>query len=467
MNNYPLLFYGSILYFYTFIKNLKIIVMRKIVLSVILITVLGLTFFSNYFVVESAKLGAHIVELKLDTGDTAWMIVACALVLIMTPALGFFYGGMVGKKNVISTMLQSFMAMVIVTVLWVVVGFGLCFGPSIGGIIGDPSSNFLFNGVSANTAWELAPTIPLLLFAFFQAKFAIITPALITGAFAERIRFWAYLLFMVLFILVIYAPLCHMTWHPDGLFFKMGVLDFAGGTVVHMSAGWAALAGAIFLGKRKVQKVNPARITYVLLGTGLLWFGWFGFNAGSAVGANGLAAQALGTTTVAAAAAAMAWVFLDKILGHKLSAMGACIGAVVGLVAITPAAGFVSIPHAITIGIIASIVSNFMVMKFPKGKIDDALDVFACHGVGGMVGMLLTGVFASKAINPIVGDNQGLIFGDATLFLIQLKALVLVSIFAFSASYALFFIVNKITPLRVSEDKEELGLDITQHGEFL
>ncbi|WP_310594667.1 ammonium transporter [Flavobacterium sp.] len=441
--------------------------MRKIVLSVILITVLGLTFFSNSFVVESAKLGAHIVELKLDTGDTAWMIVASALVLIMTPALGFFYGGMVGKKNVISTMLQSFMAMVIVTVLWVLVGFGLCFGPSIGGIIGDPSSNILFNGVSANTAWELAPTIPLLLFAFFQAKFAIITPALITGAFAERIRFWAYLLFMVLFILVIYAPLCHMTWHPDGLFFKMGVLDFAGGTVVHMSAGWAALAGAIFLGKRKVQKVNPARITYVLLGTGLLWFGWFGFNAGSAVGANGLAAQALGTTTVAAAAAAMAWVFLDKILGHKLSAMGACIGAVVGLVAITPAAGFVSIPHAIAIGIIASIISNFMVMKFPKGKIDDALDVFACHGVGGMVGMLLTGVFASKAINPIVGDNQGLIFGDATLFLIQLKALVLVSIFAFSASYALFFIVNKITPLRVSEDKEELGLDITQHGEFL
>jgi Amt family ammonium transporter len=441
--------------------------MRKIILSVILITVLGLTFFSNYFVVESTQLGAHIVELKLDTGDTAWMIVAAALVLIMTPGLGFFYGGMVGKKNVISTMLQSFIAMVIVTVLWVVIGFGLCFGPSLGGIIGDPSYNLLFNGVSANTAWELAPTIPLLLFAFFQAKFAIITPALITGAFAERVRFWAYLLFMVLFILIIYAPLCHMTWHPEGLFLKMGVLDFAGGTVVHMSAGWAALAGAVFLGKRKVQKVNPARITYVLLGTGLLWFGWFGFNAGSAVGASGLAAQALGTTTVAAAAAAMAWVFLDKIMGHKLSAMGACIGAVVGLVAITPAAGFVSISHAITIGIFASIISNFMVVKFPKGKIDDALDVFACHGVGGMTGIILTGVFASNVVNPIVGDNQGLIFGDTTLFLIQLKALFMVSIFAFSTSYALFFIVNRITPLRVSEDKEELGLDITQHGEFL
>lgn len=432
--------------------------MRKIVLSVILITILVLTLFSSQLISETNQLGAHLVPLKLDTGDTAWMIVAAALVLIMTPGLGFFYGGMVGKKNVISTMLQSFMAMIVVTVLWVLVAFGLCFGPSIGGIIGDPTKNFMFQGVTITSAWELAPTIPFLLFAFFQAKFAIITPALITGAFAERIRFWAYLLFMVLFILFIYAPLCHMTWHPDGLFFQWGVLDFAGGTVVHMSAGWAALAGAIFLGKRKVQKVNPARITYVLLGTGLLWFGWFGFNAGSAVGANGLAAQALATTTVAAAAAGMAWVFFDKILGHKVSAMGACIGAVVGLVAITPAAGFVSMPHAMFIGLFASIVSNLVVSKFPKGKIDDALDVFACHGVGGMVGMVLTGVFAV---------DKGLIFGETDLFFTQLKALVLVSIFAFSASYALFFIVNKITPLRVSEDKEELGLDITQHGEFL
>jgi Amt family ammonium transporter len=443
--------------------------MRKIILSVILITILVLAVFSIYLFPESTVLGAHVVELKLDTGDTAWMLTATGLVLLMTPGLGFFYGGMVGKKNVISTVLQSFIAMVIVTVLWVIVAFGLCFGPSVGGygLIGDPSYNMFFSGVNSTTAWELAPTIPFMLFALFQAKFAIITPALITGAFAERVRFWAYLLFMVLFVLFIYSPLCHMTWHPDGLFFGWGVLDFAGGTVVHMSAGWAALAGAMFLGKRKSEKSNPARITYVLLGTGLLWFGWFGFNAGSAVGSNGLAAQALGTTTVAAGAAAMAWVFLDKILGHKLSAMGACIGAVVGLVAITPAAGFVTIPSALAIGIIASVVSNLVVSKFPKGKIDDALDVFACHGVGGMVGMLLTGVFASKSVNAIVGDNQGLIYGDATLFLIQLKALVIVSIFAFCASYALFFIVNKITPLRVSEEKEELGLDISQHGEYL
>ena len=437
--------------------------MRKIILSVVLILLLIFSFFSNFITVERS---IPLKAVSFDTGDTAWMIVATALVLLMTPGLGFFYGGMVGKKNVISTMLQSYMAMVIVTVLWVVIGFGLAFGPSIGGVIGDPTSNFFFNGVDSSSSWSLAPSIPLLLFALFQVKFAIITPALITGAFAERIRFWAYLLFLFLFILVVYSPLAHCTWHPDGLLFKMGVLDFAGGTVVHMSAGWAALAGAIFLGKRKVQKVSPARITYVLLGTGLLWFGWFGFNAGSAMGANSLAVQALGTTTVAAAAGAMAWVFLDKILGHKLSAMGACIGAVVGLVAITPAAGYVSIAHAIFIGIFSSMFSNFVVSKFPKGKIDDALDVFACHGVGGMTGMILTGVFASKAVNPTLID-QGLFFGETKLFFTQLTALFGVSIFAFSTSYFLFFVVNKITPLRVSKDEEELGLDISQHGEYL
>ena len=436
---------------------------RRIILSAVLVIILVLTLFSN-FIFQNRSTSAEAV--KFDTGDTAWMIVATALVLLMTPGLGFFYGGMVGKKNVISTMLQSFMAMVIVSILWVVIAYGLCFGPSIGGFIGNPIQHFFFNNVGTDTAWSLAPTIPLLLFALFQVKFAIITPALITGAFAERIRFWPYLLFMVLFILFVYTPLAHCTWHPEGYLFKMGVLDFAGGTVVHMSAGWAALAGAIFLGKRKGKKENPARITYVLLGTGLLWFGWFGFNAGSAMGANGLAAQALGTTTVAAAAASMTWVFFDKILGHKLSAMGACIGAVVGLVAITPAAGFVSIAHAITIGILSSIISNIAVSKFPKGKIDDALDVFACHGVGGMTGMVLTGVFASKKVNPAIAD-QGLIFGETELFLNQITALLLVSLFAFFASYGLFYLVNKISKLRVSEDKEELGLDISQHGEYL
>lgn len=435
---------------------------RKYFLSAILLT---LTITSLFINKESTTFNVVNSE-KFDTGDTAWMIVASALVLLMTPGLGFFYGGMVGKKNVISTMLQSFMAMVIVSLLWVIIGFGLSFGESIYGVIGNPSKNIFFNNVGITTSWELAPTIPLLLFALFQAKFAIITPALITGAFAERIRFWAYLLFMVLFILFIYTPLAHATWHPNGVFFKMGILDFAGGIVVHMSAGWAALAGAIFLGKRKNQKTSPARITYVLLGTGLLWFGWFGFNAGSALGANGLAVQALSTTTIAAASASMAWVFWDKILGHKVSAMGACIGAVVGLVAITPAAGYVSMPHAIFIGIVSSIISNIVVVNFPKGKIDDALDVFGCHGVGGMVGMLLTAVFASKAINPAI-ENQGLFFGETKLFINHVIVLVIVSLFSFGMSYLLFYVVNKITPLRVSSEKEELGLDITQHGEFL
>lgn len=434
---------------------------RKIVLALILL-LLGIT--SLLFDYTDQTPFPNSVH--FDTGDTAWMIVATALVLLMTPGLGFFYGGMVGKKNVISTMLQSFMAMVVVSILWVIIGYGLSFGDSIGGIIGDPTQSLFFNNVGVHSTWQLAPTIPLLLFALFQAKFAIITPALITGAFAERIRFWGYLLFMVFFVLFVYTPLAHCTWHPEGVFFQLGILDFAGGVVVHMSAGWAALAGAMFLGKRKNQQTSPARITYVLLGTGLLWFGWFGFNAGSALGANGLAVQALSTTTIAAATASLTWVFWDKIMGHKVSAMGACIGAVVGLVAITPAAGYVTISHAIFIGIVSSIISNVVVLKFPKGKIDDALDVFGCHGVGGMIGMLLTGVFASKSVNPSI-EHQGLWFGETTLFFNHVLVMVIVSAFSFGMSYFLFYLVNKITPLRVSEEKEALGLDITQHGEYL
>ena len=437
--------------------------MRKFILSMILILISISTLFYIFFITDNPKSSKII---KFDSGDSAWMIVATALVLIMTPGLGFFYGGMVGKKNSISTMLQSYMAMVIVTIVWITIGYGLSFGPSIGGIIGNPLPNLFFHDVDIKTASNLAPTIPVLLFALFQAKFAIITPAIITGAFAERIRFWAYLLFMIFFILLVYAPLAHMAWHPNGILYKIGVLDFAGGTVVHMSAGWAALAGALLLGKRKIQKPKPTRITYIILGTGLSWFGWFGFNAGSAFGANEIAVQALGTTTTAGATAALTWVFLDKILGNKLSAIGACVGAVTGLVAITPAAGFVSIAHAMTIGIIASGISNLVVSKFPKGKIDDALDVFACHGIGGMIGILLTGVFASKSINPKITD-QGLIFGETTLIFHQVIALVSISFFAFTMSYFIFLLVNKITPLRVSDNNEDLGLDISQHGEFL
>lgn len=403
-----------------------------------------------------------------DTGDIAWMLMSTALVLIMTPGLAFFYGGMVNKKNVISTMLQSVISMVIMTVIWVVFGFSLAFGDSIHGIIGNPSTYFMMKGMLGDATWKLAPTIPLLLFAFYQLKFAIITPALITGAFAERIRFNSYLVFLALFSIFIYSPLAHCTWHPDGLLARMGVLDFAGGTVVHMSAGWAALASALYLKKRSEPNHAPARITYVIIGTGLLWFGWFGFNAGSAFGANHLAATALATSSTASAAAGLTWIFFDILRGRKPSAMGTCIGAVVGLVAITPAAGYVTLPHSLAIGIISAVVSNLVVEWRTRTSIDDTLDVFPCHGVGGMVGMLLTGVFAQKNVNPTGNTTgNGLFFGETHLFLVQLEALVLVSIFAFFGSLLLLKITDMITPLRVTTEDEAVGLDISQHDEKL
>ncbi|MCO5945471.1 ammonium transporter [Mucilaginibacter flavidus] len=407
------------------------------------------------------------VDPHFNTGDIAWMLMSTALVLIMTPGLAFFYGGMVNKKNVISTMLQSIVCMVIITVMWGIFGFSLAFGDSIGGFIGNPSTFFMMKGMLGNATWKLAPTIPLLLFAMYQLKFAIITPALITGAFAERIRFNSYIIFLVLFTIFIFSPLAHVTWHPDGILAKLGVLDFAGGTVVHMSAGWAALASALYLKRRNEANHAPARITYVMIGTGLLWFGWFGFNAGSAFGANHLAVTALATSTTASAAAGLTWIFFDMLRGKKPSAMGTCIGAVVGLVAITPAAGYVSVPHSLAIGIISAVVSNLVVEWRTRTKIDDTLDVFPCHGVGGMVGMLLTGVFANQKVNAGNTTGDGLFFGHTHLFFVQLIALVGVSIFAFFGSLLLLKITDMISPLRVSAEEEEIGLDISQHGERL
>ncbi len=376
---------------------------------------------------------------KFNTGDIAWMLMSTALVLIMTPGLAFFYGGMVNKKNVISTMLQSVVCMVIITVMWGIVGFSLAFGDTLGGVIGNPSTYFMMKGMLGNATWKLAPTIPLLLFAMYQLKFAIIAPALITGAFAERIRFNSYIIFLCLFSIFIFSPLAHATWHPDGILFKLGVLDFAGGTVVHMSAGWAALASALYLKSRSEANHAPARVTYVIIGTGLLWFGWFGFNAGSAFGANHLAVNALATSTTASAAAGLTWIFFDMLLGRKPSAMGTCIGAVVGLVAITPAAGNVSIPLSLAIGILSAVVSNLVVEWRTRTSIDDTLDVFPCHGVGGMVGMLLTGVFANRNVNPANTTGDGLFFGHTHLFFVQCIALVAVSdIFLFW-----FFVVIK------------------------
>jgi Amt family ammonium transporter len=404
---------------------------------------------------------------KIDSGDTAWLLVATALVLLMTPGLAFFYGGMVSKKNVLSTMMQSFVCMGVITVIWVVFGFSLAFGDSIGGLIGNPSTFFMVKGMLGNATWKLAPTIPIVLFAMFQLKFAVITPALITGAFAERIRFNSYVIFLCLFMIVIYAPLAHSTWHPDGFLFKLGVLDFAGGTVVHMSAGWAALASALYLKQRNEPSHSPARISYVLLGTGLLWFGWFGFNAGSALGSGPLAATALATTTTASAAAAMSWIFFDMARGKKPSVMGACIGAVVGLVAITPAAGFVTIPHSLIIGIISAMVSNLVVLWRTKTSIDDTLDVFPCHGVGGMVGMLMTGIFAHQNVNGGNTTGNGLYYGETHLFFVHLIALVVVSAFAFFGSLLLLKITDTISKLRVSPQEESMGLDKSQHDEGL
>ena len=291
------------------------------------------------------KAGAYV------PADIAWIIVATALVFLMTPGLAFFYGGMVHRKNVISTMIKSVVAAGVVGVLWVVVGFSLAFGKSVGGFIGDPSTFLFFKDVTSGAPWSLAPTIPLALFALFQMMFAIITPGLVVGAVAERIRFTSYILFTVMFSLLVYAPLAHWSWHPEGFLFQWGVLDFAGGTVVHISAGCAALAGALVLKRRIVHKehkeIPPANVPYVLIGTGLLWFGWFGFNAGSAVSAGSLAVSAFATTNTAAAAAGLSWMFFDVLRGKKPSVLGFCIGAVVGLVAITPAAGFVGIPQSI------------------------------------------------------------------------------------------------------------------------
>jgi len=408
-----------------------------------------------------------IVTEGIVAGDVAWMLAATALVLLMTPGLAYFYGGMIDTKNIISTMLQSFIAMGVISVVWIVVGFSLAFGESKGGFIGDPTTFFMFQNVLDGKPWSLAPTIPLVLFAFFQLKFAIITPALITGTFAERIKFKSYVVFLVLFCLLIYAPLAHWTWHPEGFLFKLGVLDFAGGTVVHMSAGFAALAAAIYLRDKKEVKapIAPANIPFVLLGTGLLWFGWFGFNAGSALSAGALAASAFATTNTASAAAGLCWVLFDSVRGKKPSALGFCIGAVVGLVAITPAAGFVTIPSSLFIGTVAALVSNIVVHWKAKTSLEDTLDVFPCHGVGGLVGMVMTGLLAHTAVNGANTTGNGLFFGEFNLFKVHMIGLVIVVAYTFIGSLIVLKITDVLFGLRVTSEEKKVGLDYSQHGE--
>ncbi len=404
---------------------------------------------------------------KYVPADIAFVIIAAALVFLMTPGLAFFYGGMVNRKNVLSTMMKSVVAAGVVGVLWIVVGYSLSFGASLGGFIGNPLTHLFFKDVASGEPWSLAPTIPKSLFAVFQLMFAIITPGLVVGAIAERMRFVSYVLFTILFSLLVYAPLAHWSWHPEGFLFQMGALDFAGGTVVHISAGCAALAGALVLKRRKVhlekQENKPANIPYILIGTGLLWFGWFGFNAGSALGASATAVSAFLTTNTAAAAGGLSWMFFDLLKRKKPSVVGFCVGAVVGLVAITPAAGFVSIAVSIFIGVVAAVLSNIAVHLKSKSSLDDTLDVFPCHGIGGIVGMLMTGIFASKAIYP--GGNNGWAYGNFDFFLIQLKAMGAAVGYSFVVSFIIFKFINFIVPLRVSDLEEEQGLDATQHNE--
>ena len=440
-------------------------VKKRWLVSFVIISIISIV---SLFWENKNELQSHFSTVDaINFADVAWLLTSSSFVLLMTPGLSFFYGGMVGKKNVISTMLQSFISLGVVSILWVVVGFSLSFGDSLGfeiggkhyGIIGNPFDFMFFDNVGSLPHKQLAGTIPFVLFALFQMKFAVITPAIITGSFAERVRFIGYLFFICLFTLFIYTPLCHMVWHPSGLLGAyFGVKDFAGGTVVHMSAGFAALAGVLVLGKRKNSEHIPTNIPFVLLGTGMLWFGWFGFNAGSAFAANGTAAMAFATTTVASASAMLTWIFFDRINGRKASALGACIGAVVGLVAITPAAGFVSIPKSIFFGFIAAIVSNKMLYWNKLKQIDDTLDVFACHGVGGIMGMILTAIFAE-------GENASLLHGGWSVFGHHMMALVLVAFFAFFGSILLYKTVNWFIPLRVSEESEQLGLDLSQHNE--
>ncbi|MGY2133518.1 ammonium transporter [Hymenobacter sp. HD11105] len=398
---------------------------------------------------------------SLQAADVAWMLTATAFVLIMTPGLSFFYGGMVRPKNVISTMLQSFVALGVISLVWYFVGFSLAYGTSWHGFIGSPLTYALLRDVGTAPHPILSPGIPFVLFFAFQLKFAIITPALITGSFAERVRFKGYLAFMVLFCLFIYCPLAHWTWHPEGFLRQWGVLDFAGGTVVHISAGIAALAGAMVLGRRTDHVRNTSfstpNVPYVLLGTGLLWFGWFGFNAGSALGANELAAISFVNTNLASAAALIAWLLIEVVRGTKPTAVGACTGAVVGLVAITPAAGYVQYGQSILIGVVAALVSHAAVhWQNSRTTIDDTLDVFPCHGLGGIVGMLLTGVFA---------DKVGLVHGTATVFGYHVLGLLIVVVYSFMGSWLLLKLTAKLFGLRVKPAEEQLGLDLSQHEE--
>jgi Amt family ammonium transporter len=396
----------------------------------------------------------------LNTGDTAWVLASAALVMLMTPGLGLFYGGMVRRKNVLATIMQSFFLVALIGVQWVVIGYSLSFAPG-NDFIGSGIWRFLKGLEPANA---LAPTVPHYAFMIYQAMFAIITPALITGAFAERVKFGGFVLFSLLWATLVYDPVAHWVW-GGGFFGKMGALDFAGGTVVHMTAGFSALTLALLLGARRgygKEPMTPHNMTMVLTGTGLLWFGWFGFNGGSALGANGLAANAFVTTNTAAAMATLVWCVIELLHRGKATALGAASGAVAGLVAITPAAGFVDIEGALWIGGLVSVFCYLAILVKVRLGYDDSLDAFGVHGVGGTWGALATGLWANPAVNPL---GTGLFYGKPEQFMVQLKTALATAAYSVAATLVLFFVVERLVGFRAHTREEEMGLDLSQHGE--
>jgi Amt family ammonium transporter len=400
----------------------------------------------------------------INTGDTAWVLISTALVVLMTPAVGFFYGGMVRKKNLLSTIMMCFAVLMVISVQWVLFGYTLAFGPSKGGVIGGLSWLGLA-GVGQLPNNDYAATIPALVFMMFQAAFAIVTPSLIVGAFVERIRFSGFLIFSLLWATFVYDPVAHWVWGIGGWLRNLGALDFAGGTVVHVTAGFSALAMAFVIGKRKgygKDNMEPSNIPIVVLGAVLLWFGWFGFNGGSALAANGLAASAFVVTNTAASSAAVVWMVLSWI-HRRPSVLGVATGAVVGLVAITPASGFVEPMSALIIGAIASVISYYVIVLRMKLRIDESLDVFACHGMGGVWGAIATGIFANKSINPAGAD--GLIYGNPSLLKAQIIAVFSSAVFSFIMTIIIAKVVDKTLGLRVKDIEETVGLDISQHAE--
>ena len=400
----------------------------------------------------------------INTGSTGFMLVATSLVMLMTPGLAFFYGGLVGRKNVLAIMIQSFVSLGWTTVLWFVCGYSLCFSGGEGGIIGNLDMAFLA-GTSVNDVFTGNNAIPLYVFIAYQMMFAIITPALITGAFANRIRFPAYMLFLTLWLLFVYFPLAHMVW-GGGLLADLGVLDFAGGIVVHASAGMAALASVFYVGKRNVVERGPHNIPLVALGTALLWFGWYGFNAGSQLQVDSITAIAFINTDVAASFAATTWLILSWILEKKPKFVGLLTGAIAGLATITPAAGYVSVGSAAIIGIAAGGICYFAVQLKNKLKWDDALDVWAVHGVGGIIGVIMLGMFASSSVNPAVVLNGLFTGGGFEFFIKQTVAVLVVGLYCFLFTYVMLIVINFITPVKVTKEEEESGVDDALHGEI-